>query len=81
MAFNERTSPRIASIAGRGLLDLRSVTDDEIREVFVSVLTEAPDTRPNAVLGSSHQQNAMAPKPRTLVELAQQVLDRNARYY
>jgi hypothetical protein len=46
MAFNEHTSQRIASIAGRGLRDLSSVTDEEILEVFASALTQALDHYP-----------------------------------
>lgn len=48
MAINEQTSARIASIAARGLRDLSLVTDDEIREVFASALTQARDRHQSA---------------------------------
>ena len=43
MALNEQTSSRVAWIAARGLQDLTTVTPDEIRTVFASVVTRAPE--------------------------------------
>ena len=49
MAWNEATSPRIAAIAGLGLRDLRLVTEDEIKEVFATVLRQVADVAPPSV--------------------------------
>jgi hypothetical protein len=49
MATNERTSARIAEIAGRGLKDPGSLTYAEIREVCGSVLTQVPDHTANVL--------------------------------
>jgi hypothetical protein len=46
MTWNEATSPRIAAIAGLGLRDLRLVTEDEIKEVFATVLRQVADVAP-----------------------------------
>ena len=50
MALNEQTTSRVAWIAARGLQDLTTVTPDEIRTVFASVVTQAPEHGANAVL-------------------------------
>ena len=46
MAKNEKTSPEVASIASRGLRDPASLTNEEIKKVCGSVLTQAPDKNP-----------------------------------
>ena len=68
MALNEQTSSRVAWIAARGLQDLTTVTPDEIRTVFASVVTQAPDHGANAVLRYGLA-DAHHPRP-TLTELA-----------
>ena len=68
MALNEQTSSRVAWIAARGLQDLTTVTPDEIRTVFASVVTQAPDHRANAVLRYGAA-NSRYPRP-TLTQLA-----------
>ena len=67
MALNEQTSSRVAWIAARGLQDLTAVTPDEIRTVFASVVTQAPDHGANAVL--RYGRTDALPRP-TLAELA-----------
>ena len=41
--FDEHTGRRIASLAGKGLADPRSLTLEEVREVCGSALTQVPD--------------------------------------
>ena len=43
MAKNEKTSKKIASLAAVGLEHPWVLTEDEIREICGSVLTQAPD--------------------------------------
>ena len=66
MALNEQTSSRVAWIAARGLQDLTTVTPDEIRTVFASVVTQAPEHGANAVLRYGRTNH---PRP-SLAELA-----------
>jgi hypothetical protein len=66
MALNRQTSSRVAWIAARGLQDLTTVTPDEIRTVFASVVTQAPEHGANAVMRYGR---ANHPRP-TLAELA-----------
>ncbi|AXQ69172.1 hypothetical protein HOU02_gp553 [Caulobacter phage CcrBL9] len=47
MADHEHTSPEIASLAARALRDPASLTEDEIKSLAASALTQAPD-RPQA---------------------------------
>ena len=68
MALNEQTSSRVAWIAARGLQDLTTVTPDEIRAVFASVVTQAPAHGANAVLRYGRI-DPRHPRP-TLAELA-----------
>jgi hypothetical protein len=50
MPLDTQTSSRVAWIAARGLQDLTTVTPDEIRTVFASVVTQTPQHGANAVL-------------------------------
>ncbi|MHB8149811.1 MAG: hypothetical protein ACYDIB_06580 [Desulfobulbia bacterium] len=45
MAKNEKTSPKIASIASKGLKKPESLTKPEIRKISASVLTQTPDKK------------------------------------
>ena len=62
MAANEKTSPRIASIAARGLKDPASLSLEEIREICGSVLTQAPDNAMAVAFryAQRHPANAMS---------------------
>ncbi len=44
--MTERTSPEIARLASRGLRDPASFTNEDIRKVCGSVLTQAPNRKP-----------------------------------
>jgi hypothetical protein len=43
MARNEKTSPKVASIASQALLNPKSVTPKQVQSLAASVLTQAPD--------------------------------------
>jgi hypothetical protein len=49
MARDEKTSPRIAAIAARGVSRPETLTPPEIRAVCASVLSQAPD-KPRGVI-------------------------------
>lgn len=44
--MTEQISPRIASLAARGLADPASLKPQEIREICASALSQAPDNEP-----------------------------------
>lgn len=43
MAKNEKTSPKVASIASKGLKNPGSLTNKQIKTVSGAALTQAPD--------------------------------------
>jgi hypothetical protein len=43
MKGNEKTSPKVASIASQALLNPKSVSPKQIQTIAASVLTQAPD--------------------------------------
>jgi hypothetical protein len=43
MATNEKTSPKVAKIASRGLKAPSTLTTKQIKTLAASVLTQAPD--------------------------------------
>ena len=45
MAKNEKTSPEIAKIAGKGLKDPGSLTKTQIKKLAASALTQTPDKK------------------------------------
>lgn len=46
MAKTEKTSPKVASIASKGLKDPKSLTSKQIKSVSAAALTQAPDKKP-----------------------------------
>jgi hypothetical protein len=46
MARNEKTSPKVASTASKGLKDPKSLTPKQIKSVSAAALTQAPDKKP-----------------------------------
>ena len=45
MAKNEKTSPKVASIASKGLKNPGSLTNKQIKTVSGAALTQAPDKK------------------------------------
>jgi hypothetical protein len=45
MAKNEKTSPKVASIASKGLKNPASLTNKQIKTVSAAALTQAPDKK------------------------------------
>lgn len=54
MARNEKTSPRVSTIASKAMRDPASLTPDEIKALGASLLTQTPDV----------PKKKPAPKPR-----------------
>lgn len=72
MTLNEQTSSRVAWIAARGLQELTTVTPDEIRTVFASVVTQAPEHGANAVLRTIEQITLGRHSPNWLISTSNQ---------
>ncbi len=50
MAFKDPTTPKVASLASRGLFDPASLTLDDVRAICATALARVPDHRQSEIV-------------------------------